>query len=150
MFKGPAQHTRWLRLNNGVLGRYLTKGRLPLAHEGDHFAFGFPRFLRIESYDRSSGVHRGQGVKIYEMSYGEMLDSLSIEKRERSWNQTLAEPTLITLVGCDAGHRVVGFICGGAERTGQLGCNGELHATYLLQIALRQGLGTRKDRKSVV
>ena len=49
MFKGPAQHTRWLRLNNGVLGRYLTKGRLPLAHEGDHFAFGFPRFLRIES-----------------------------------------------------------------------------------------------------
>ena len=49
MFKGPAQHTGWLRLNNGVLGRYLTKGRLPLAHEGDHFAFGFPRFLRIES-----------------------------------------------------------------------------------------------------
>ena len=21
MFKGPAQHTRWLRLNNGVLGQ---------------------------------------------------------------------------------------------------------------------------------
>jgi hypothetical protein len=59
-----------------------------------------------------------------------LLDSLSIEERERSWNQTLAEPTLITVVGCDAGHRVVGFICGGAERTGQLGCDGELYATY--------------------
>ena len=35
------------RPSDGVTGSYLTKGRLLLAHEGDHFAFGLPRFLRI-------------------------------------------------------------------------------------------------------
>ena len=34
---------------SGVTGSYLTRGRLALAGEGYHFAFGLPRFLRIES-----------------------------------------------------------------------------------------------------
>jgi GNAT superfamily N-acetyltransferase len=37
---------------------------------------------------------------------------------------------------------IVGFISGGAERTGRLGYEGELYAIYLLQLAQRQGLGT--------
>ena len=64
-----------------------------------------------------------------------LLESLSIDNREGSWKETLAEPRLVTLVGCDAGDKVVGFICGGVERTGQLRCDGELHAIYILQIA---------------
>jgi len=78
-----------------------------------------------------------------------VLDNLSVEKREHSWNAALAETNLVTLVACDAGHRVVGFICGGAERTGQLGCDGELYATYLLEGAQRQGLGTLLIRRFV-
>jgi len=46
-------------------------------------------------------------------------------------------------------RQVVGFICGGAERTGQLKCDGELHAIYMLQIAQRQGLGTLLVRRFV-
>lgn len=47
----------------------------------------------------------------------------------------------ITLVGCDACNKVVGFISGGKERTGQLDCDGELYAIYLLHEAQRKGLG---------
>lgn len=71
------------------------------------------------------------------------LSNFSVEKRERLWMETLAagEPGSVTLVGNS--HRgVVGFSSGGAERTGQLGCDGELYTIYLLQTAQRQGLGT--------
>ena len=62
---------------------------------------------------------------------------------------TKNEPQLVTLVGCDESESVVGFVCGGAERTGRLGCDGELHAIYLLQAAQRQGLGTLLVRRFV-
>jgi GNAT superfamily N-acetyltransferase len=52
-----------------------------------------------------------------------------------------AEPTATTLVACDAGSNVVGFVSGGKGRTGQLGCDGELYAIYLRQEAQRKGLG---------
>src|SRR5438046_10243719 len=88
-------------------------------------------------------VHVGSWKTTYKGIFPEtLLDSLSVEQRERSWNEALAEPALVTLVGCDAAQKIVGFICGGAERTGQLGCDGELYAIYLLQSAQRQGLGT--------
>jgi GNAT superfamily N-acetyltransferase len=72
------------------------------------------------------------------------LSRFSIENRERLWKETLEipEPGTVTLVGCNPTQEVVGFVCGGAERTGHLGCDGELYAIYLLQIAQRQGLGT--------
>jgi GNAT superfamily N-acetyltransferase len=46
-------------------------------------------------------------------------------------------------------EKVVGFVCGGAERTGQLGCDGELQAIYLLEDVQRQGLGTLLIRRFV-
>jgi GNAT superfamily N-acetyltransferase len=73
-----------------------------------------------------------------------LLNGLSVEKRESSWRDALAgpEPSLaITLVGCNASGRVVGFVSGGKERTGQLGCDSELYAIYLRQAAQRKGLG---------
>jgi GNAT superfamily N-acetyltransferase len=73
-----------------------------------------------------------------------LLDSLSVEKREQSWRELLArpEPNSVTLVACNADGSIVGFISGGAERTGRLGYEGELYAIYLLQPAQRQGLRT--------
>ena len=43
----------------------------------------------------------------------------------------------------------MGFISGGAERTGGLGCDGEFYGIYLLQPAQRQGLGTQLVRRFV-
>ena len=78
-----------------------------------------------------------------------LLDGLSIEDRARSWNAALASPParFITLVGCDESGQIVGFAAGGAERTGRLGCDGELQAIYLLKDAQRQGLGTLLIRR---
>jgi GNAT superfamily N-acetyltransferase len=73
-----------------------------------------------------------------------VLDELSVEKRESGWRDLLAaheSRSAITMVGCDAGGNVVGFVSGGKERTGQLGCDGELYAIYLRPEAQRKGLG---------
>jgi ribosomal protein S18 acetylase RimI-like enzyme len=71
------------------------------------------------------------------------LNGVSVEKREPIWRDLLAahDPSAITMVGCDAGGSVVGFASGGKERTGKLGCDGELYSIYLLQEAQRRGLG---------
>jgi len=97
-------------------------------------------------------VHVESSKTTYKEIFSEsLLGRLSIEDRARSWNETLTtpEPKLVTLVGCNEAQRVVGFLCGGAERTGRLGCDGELHAIYLLQAAQRQGLGTVLVRRFV-
>src|SRR5580704_8639229 len=64
-----------------------------------------------------------------------LLNGLSVETRESFWRGTLAEhepSPAITLVGCDSRGNVVAFTSGGKERTGQLGCDGEIYAIYLL------------------
>jgi GNAT superfamily N-acetyltransferase len=81
-----------------------------------------------------------------------LLDGLRVEQREPFWRDSLATqepPAAIIMVGCDADGRVVGFISGGKERTGQLGCDGELYAIYLRQEAQRKGLGALLVRQLV-
>src|SRR5215472_9025425 len=80
-----------------------------------------------------------------------LLDRLSVSDRTRFWNEILAKPPdrFVTLVACDVAGRIVGFACGGAERTGKLGCDGELQAMYLLEGVQRQGLGTLLIRRFV-
>ena len=81
-----------------------------------------------------------------------LLNGLSVEKRESSWRERLAalEPaSAITMVGCDTGGNVVGFVSGSKERTGQLGCDGELYAIYLRQESQRKGLGALLVRQFV-
>src|ERR1700733_9854419 len=73
-----------------------------------------------------------------------LLDGLSVEKRDASWRDLLAAQdsrSAITIVGSEPGGRGVGFASGGNERTGELGCDGELYAIYLRQEAQRKGLG---------
>ena len=73
-----------------------------------------------------------------------LLEQLSTSDRTRAWTDILIAPPgrFVVLVVCDGSGQVVGFACGGAERTGGLGCDGELHAMYLLESAQRQGIGT--------
>ena len=81
-----------------------------------------------------------------------LLNGLSVEKRESSWRDLLAAhepPSAITIVGCEAGGTVVGFASGGKERTGHLGCDGELYAIYLRPEAQRKGLGALIVRQFV-
>jgi GNAT superfamily N-acetyltransferase len=79
------------------------------------------------------------------------LNALSVEQRESPWLDLLVanEPSSITMVACDAGGSVVGFASGGKERTGQLGCDGELYAIYLRPEAQRKGLGVLLVRQFV-
>lgn len=79
------------------------------------------------------------------------LDGLSVQKYESLWQDLLAsqEQPSITLVGRDAGASVLGFASGGKERTGQLGCDGELYAIYLRPEAQRKGLGALLVRQFV-
>lgn len=80
-----------------------------------------------------------------------LMDRLSVSDRTRFWTETFAKPPMpvLTLVARDEAGRVVGFVCGGTERTGKLGCDGELQAMYLLEDVQRQGLGTLLIRRFV-
>jgi len=81
-----------------------------------------------------------------------LVKELSVERRESSWRESLAAqvpPSVTTLVGCDARGNVVAFVSGGKERTGQLGCDGEIYAIYLRQEAQRKGLGASLVRQFV-
>jgi GNAT superfamily N-acetyltransferase len=81
-----------------------------------------------------------------------LLNGLSVRQRESSWRDRLAAPeppSAITMVGCDAAGNVVGFVSGGKERTGQLGCDGEIYAIYLRPEAQRKGLGALLVRQFV-
>jgi len=89
-------------------------------------------------------------VESYESAYrgilpDALLNGLSVEKRECAWRELLAAhepPSAITIVGCEAGGSVVGFASGGKERTGELGCDGEICAIYLRPEAQTKGAGS--------
>jgi GNAT superfamily N-acetyltransferase len=103
------------------------------------------RLARLDDAPAIAEVHVASWRTTYKGIFSDtLLDSLSVNKREQSWRETLAlpEPNSVTLVACNVDGRIVGFISGGAERTGRLGYEGELYAIYLLQLAQRQGLGT--------
>ena len=103
------------------------------------------RLARLDDAPAIAEVHVASWRTTYKGIFSDtLLDSLSVDKREQSWRETLAlpEPNSVTLVACNVDGGIVGFISGGAERTGRLGYEGELYAIYLLQLAQRQGLGT--------
>jgi GNAT superfamily N-acetyltransferase len=103
------------------------------------------RLARVDDAPAIAEVHVASWRTTYKGIFSDtLLDSLSVDKREQSWRERLAlpEPNSVALVACNVGGSIVGFVSGGAERTGRLGYEGELYAIYLLQVAQRQGLGT--------
>jgi GNAT superfamily N-acetyltransferase len=84
----------------------------------------------------------------HEIFPASVLESLSVDKREAFWKEMLLkQDDSITFVACDAADEVVGFASGGAERSGSLGHDGELHAIYLLEGMRGQGLGSLLVRR---
>jgi ribosomal protein S18 acetylase RimI-like enzyme len=74
----------------------------------------------------------------------ELLDNLSYEKREHSWqqiNQQASENCTLIYVAEDDLRRIVGFANGGVERTGDPVYQGELYAIYILQNHQNKGIG---------
>jgi GNAT superfamily N-acetyltransferase len=78
-----------------------------------------------------------------------VLDGLTVDTRESFWRDKLAAfaPPSLTLVACGGDGRVIGFLSGGRERTGELNRDGEIYAIYLLREAQRRGVGTQLVRR---
>jgi GNAT superfamily N-acetyltransferase len=103
------------------------------------------RHAGVSDADSIASVH----VKSWKTTYkgilpDSVLDSLSEEKRGQYWRTILTESrdTPLVLVGCDETGKVVGFACGGHERTREVNADGELYAIYLLENVQRGGLGS--------
>jgi GNAT superfamily N-acetyltransferase len=104
------------------------------------------RIALIEDAEPIARVHLESRKTTYQAICPEILqNSSTVEEWVRRWRKILStdEPTSITLVASDAHGGIVGFMSGGRERTGQLGCDGELYAAYLLEESQRRGLGTQ-------
>lgn len=110
------------------------------------------RLAAIEDAAAIAHVHVESSRAAYRQIYPQSwLSRKSVEDRALFWKQmlTAADPRSVICVACDEAQGVVGFLAGGEERTGRLGCDAELHAIYLLPAAQRRGLGTLLVRRFV-
>src|SRR5262249_1196757 len=116
-----------------------------------------PGCVRIEKGERSMPFHESSIRPATVNDARRIAESMSqagrlpitqffrapVDKWETSWKELLeTRSDIITLVACGPSGEVVGFASGGAERAGNLPCDGELHAIYLLQAMRGRGLGT--------
>lgn len=71
----------------------------------------------------------------------DFLQQLSYEKREEVWRE--ATKSTLVFVAEEENGQIVGFICGGKERSGKYeGYDGELYAIYILKEYQDRGIGT--------
>lgn len=72
----------------------------------------------------------------------DFLAELRYDQREQLWQRILTQFGDTNFVFVALEHeQVVGFASGGPEQSGELGCDGELYAIYLLSAYQHQGLG---------
>lgn len=71
------------------------------------------------------------------------LANLSYERREKNWVQILKNGDVFLYVAIDESGEIIGFACGGKERTGNAIYQGELMAIYILEAYQGQGIGRR-------
>lgn len=80
----------------------------------------------------------------------DFLESLSEEARAQRWREILlqADPYAFTMVAEQDG-RIVGFVSGGPERSGDPLYSGEVYAIYILPAHQRKGIGRLLIREAV-
>jgi ribosomal protein S18 acetylase RimI-like enzyme len=73
----------------------------------------------------------------------QVLDSLSLERREQYWHDLLSDPKNqdINLVADVPPVGIAGFASAGKERTGEFPYQGELYAIYILKAYQGRGVG---------
>ena len=73
----------------------------------------------------------------------EHLAGLDYDQREAHWHRILADPRQNAFVAEDPDGRMIGFVSGGPELSGDAAYQGELYAIYIDESRQRQGLGRR-------
>lgn len=83
--------------------------------------------------------------------WDEILAKLSVEEREQRWLKQIdaPEPDSFLYVAEQDGQ-VIGFSCGGPERTNDALYKGEIYGLYLLKEYQRQGIGRMLVEASVI
>lgn len=78
----------------------------------------------------------------------DILANLSYETRQVEWESGLGRPNgeRVIFVAEDADEGIVGFACGGPERSGDSNYTGELYAVYVLERYQRMGVGKALTR----
>jgi GNAT superfamily N-acetyltransferase len=71
------------------------------------------------------------------------LANLSYERREQGWVEILKNGDVFVYVAVDESGEIIGFACGGKERTGNSIYRGEVQAIYILEADQGQGIGRR-------
>ncbi|HEY45911.1 MAG: hypothetical protein AMJ88_03785 [Anaerolineae bacterium SM23_ 63] len=73
------------------------------------------------------------------------LAKLSYERAENVWRERISthEPLGVIFVAAIPNGRIVGFVTGGAERTGEHSYDGEIYAIYVFKEFQRRGVGRR-------
>lgn len=69
------------------------------------------------------------------------LDQLSVADHAQRWQLRVQDAELITLVAETGAGNLVGFVIGGAERSGDSAFSAELYAVYLDPAHMRRGIG---------
>ncbi|MGH2458841.1 MAG: GNAT family N-acetyltransferase [Chloroflexota bacterium] len=79
----------------------------------------------------------------------DVLARLSYAARQAEWESGLCHPdgAQIVFVAEDPDDGIVGFACGGPERTGDPLYQGELYAIYILESHQRRGIGQELTRR---
>lgn len=81
-----------------------------------------------------------------------ILAELSYERREQAWQKVFenaSESGGFTYLAEDQCSRVIGFVDGGKERTGNQNYEGEINAIYILQSYQHQSIGSELVRQAV-
>jgi GNAT superfamily N-acetyltransferase len=81
----------------------------------------------------------------------EFLQNLSVERREKSWEEILSNPEhpAFLYVAKDEAGQIVGFVSGRIERENNAEYTGEIGAIYLVKLAQGQGTGQKLMRAAV-
>lgn len=105
--------------------------------------------IRTAAKEDANGIAKVH-VESWKTTYKDLLSSeylanLSHESHNEMWEEILEEKNSDSFhaVAVDEEGKIIGFISGGGDRSGDPYIKGELYAIYILESCQRQGLGQK-------